>query len=953
MLAFSQPAFLVLMALLPISVFIAWPRLVRRASGRLPSSVSRPTLNRRVLMGLLVRLLLLTCIIFALAGMQIVTFNNKLSVAFLVDASDSVGATGRERAMAFVREAARSMRVDGNDQTAVIVFGDDAQVDRSLSAMRDVADPGVQIRSGGTNIESAIRLGLSVLPNDTARRLVLLSDGRQTAGDAQSAARLAKATGARLDVVTLPGVDGPDAAIERVDAPTRASIGQVIPLNVVVRSNVAQKAQLTVFSGADVASQSVVNLNAGQNEFVVKVNAAQAGFGAFRAQIVPERDAIPQNNTLAAPVIVGGAQRVLLVAQNPAETASLKPALAAAGLEFDEVTPAAMPAEIQSLASYQAVVMANVPARDLSDRTMLSIQSYVRDTGGGLAVIGGPNSYGVGGYFKTPLEETLPVEMQVKDPRRFPSVAMVVVMDKSGSMSVTENGVVKIRLAAEAAARVAELMNDQDELTVIGFDTQPVDVIGPFLGRDKSTSIPKILRMGPGGGGIYIFESLSEARKILSASDKQNKFVILLADGSDSERQEGARELVTQMRAEGIQLSVVSIGIGEDVPFLQTIAKLGEGRFHLTTRASNLPSIFTEEAALAQRNYIVEQPFFPSQGAISPILSEINAVPQLQGYVASSAKPAAQVVLKANETDPLLATWQYGLGRAVAFTSDATNRWAANWVTWPDFARFWAQAIRWTILERKDSPIQARVITRGGQSVIAATAPDTAAPDAGSSAVLTATILNSEGVSQTVTLAQTAPGEYEATAQMDAPGAYFVRVTGSAGDEAVISWARPYSQEYAPQVAAAPDMRAWAQAGGGAELSAPAQAFALNMPLAASRQELFPFLLALAALLLPFDVAVRRIAVGLRRAAAKVAAAPAPASGGTLEGLLKAKQRANARGAGDAVAPAEHAQPTLAQTIAKAQKAQEGEKKDAPPQAPSAPSGTAAELLKRKREKKE
>ncbi|MFZ1792175.1 MAG: VWA domain-containing protein, partial [Anaerolineae bacterium] len=145
MLAFSQPAFLVLMALLPISVFIAWPRLVRRASGRLPSSVSRPTLNRRVLMGLLVRLLLLTCIIFALAGMQIVTFNNKLSVAFLVDASDSVGATGRERAMAFVREAARSMRVDGNDQTAVIVFGDDAQVDRSLSAMRDVADPGVQI----------------------------------------------------------------------------------------------------------------------------------------------------------------------------------------------------------------------------------------------------------------------------------------------------------------------------------------------------------------------------------------------------------------------------------------------------------------------------------------------------------------------------------------------------------------------------------------------------------------------------------------------------------------------------------------------------------------------------------------------------------------------------------------------------------------------------------------
>ena len=938
MLAFSQPAFLVLMALLPLSALIAWPRL------KAPGAV-KPLRALRIL----VRLVLLTCIIFALAGMQIVTFNNRLSVAFLVDASDSVGASGRDRAMAFVRQAARAMRTDGNDQAAIIVFGDDAQVERSLSAMRDVADPGAQIRSGGTNIESAIRLGLSALPNDTARRLVLLSDGNQTAGDAENAARLAKATGARLDVVTLPGIEGADAAIERIDAPARASLGQVIPLNIVTRSNVAQRAQLSVFNGAELVSQSIVNLGVGQNEFSVKVASARAGFGAFRAQLAPEKDTIPQNNALAAPVVVGGAQRILLVSPSPMETAALKPALAAAGLAYDEVTPAAMPAEIQSLASYQAVVMANVPARDLSDRAMLSIQSYVRDTGGGLVVIGGPNSFGVGGYYKTPLEETLPVQMQVKDPRRFPSVAMVVVMDKSGSMGAVENGVIKRRLAAQAAARVAELMNDQDELTVIGFDTQPVDIIGPFLGKDKSTSIPKILRMGPGGGGIYVFESLAEARKILSKTDKQNKFVILLADGSDSERQEGSRELVAQMRAEGIQLTVVSIGIGEDVPFLQTIAKLGEGRFHLTTRAANLPNIFTEEAALAQRNYIVEQPFFPAQGIASPILSEINAVPQLQGYVASSAKPAAQVVLKANEIDPLLATWQYGLGRAVAFTSDATSRWAASWTQWQEFARFWAQAIRWTILERKDAPIQAQVMTRGGQTIIAVTAPDLAP-----STALTATILNSDGVTQTAQLAQTAPGEYEAAAQMDAPGAYFVRIsTGAAGEETILSWAKPYSQEYAPSAKAAPNMRAWAQAGGGAELGAPAQAFALNMPLASSRQELFPLLLALAALLLPFDVAVRRIAMSAGRARdARAEPAPAPANAATLQNLMRAKQRASADNAGNAPAPTAPAQPTLAQTIARAQDKNNPPPPE-PPLAPKTSGNTAAELLRRKKEKKD
>ena len=219
------------------------------------------------------------------------------------------------------------------------------------------------------------------------------------------------------------------------------------------------------------------------------------------------------------------------------------------------------------------------------------------------------------------------------------------------------------------------MINDDDEITIVGFDTQLVDQIGPFAGSDRQRYIPDILKIAPGGGGIYVYESLKEARRIINQTDKRTKFVILLADGSDAEQQEGARDLVKEMRADGIALTVVSIGGGADVPFLKDIAQLGKGRFHLTTSASNLPTIFTEETALAQRSYIVEEHFYPNRAWIAPSWQHRRraAVARLRGH---DAKPAAQVVFRANHTDPLLAAWQYGLGRAVAFTSDATGRWA-------------------------------------------------------------------------------------------------------------------------------------------------------------------------------------------------------------------------------------------------------------------------------------
>ena len=866
--------------------------------------------------GLVIRSLLLLCIILSLAGVEAVTFNNKLAVAFIVDVSDSMRASGRDAALQFVREALRTMRADGNDASAVVVFGAEAQVERSLSTLNDLPALSTQVRTAGTDVESAVRLGLAMLPSDHAKRLVLLSDGQQTVGDADAAARLVRAVNARLDVVPVTVREGPDAAVERVDAPQRASIGQVIPLQVSVRSNAGMRAQLTVFSGPDIVAQQSVNLLVGINDFSVRANATRSGFTEFKAQINAEVDTVAQNDMLSASVIVEGPPRVLLVSVPPGaplpgdkgvvvdETSAIKAAFDAAAILYDEATARSLPTEMQSLSSYQSIVMVDVPARELSPRSMLAIQSYVRDAGGGLVTIGGPSSYGVGGYFKTPLEETLPVESQIKDPRRFPSVAMVIVMDKSGSMSVQENGVMKIRLAAEGAARAAELINDDDEIAIMAYDTLPQDVIGPFTGRTRSEYLDTVLSIAPGGGGIYVNESLAKAQSIIATMTRPTRFVILMADGNDAEHQDGARDVVRQLHAEDVTVSVVAVGDGADVQFLQDLARLGGGRFHLTTKASNLPTIFTEETALAQRSYIIEEPFNAKGGVGSPIMNGLTALPQLLGYVATTAKPAAQVILKANETDPLLATWQYGLGRVASFASDATGRWAKTWIAWPDFPKFWAQTVRWTILDRPDTGVDARVTQHADQSLIEADLPPARLDE---SAKLVATLIDSAGRSLQAPLIETAPGHYEAPVYLNQPGAYFMRIESTAPVsnsvaasntlriERTLAWVKPYSQEYAPtnnNGAAALD--AWAALGGGAQLNSPAQVFELNVPAAASRTELFPMLMVLAALLLPFDIGVRRITISFRKLLGFGRLELATASlerSGRMSQLLEAKSR--------------------------------------------------------------
>jgi uncharacterized membrane protein len=873
---FTTPIAFVLLLLIPYFVWL----------GRPGDGASR--WRERISLGL--RLLIFLMLILSLAGTRIVRAADDLAIVFLLDASDSIDQEAFDRAETFIRHSIEGMAP--NDQAAVILFGSDALVDRPMSRLAELAPIRTVPTSLQTDIAEAVRLGLALFPSGSARRIVLMSDGTATTGDAEKAAQLASASNVQIDVIPLAKrADEAEALLTAVDAPARVREGESFSVNVTADSNRDMTANLRVLSGNDVVFNQDVQLRLGINNFTIPLRATIQEFARYVVQLTPATDTYYQNNQLAAFTDIVGPPRVLLVSQGqyidergsffPDESPQLRLALQATGLLVDEVKPDDLSSNLAELSNYDSIILVNVNAKNLSPRKMEALEQYVRDLGGGVVAVGGPQSYGMGGYYRTPLEALLPVDMQIKDQERFPSVSMVLVIDRSGSMAAQEGGLTKIQLAAEGATRVVELLNDFDEITIIPVDTAPDNPIGPALAADRGDIIGQIRQIGAGGGGIYVRTGLEAATEALSQSSNQIKHIILLADGADSEQKEGVPELIDALVEEGVTVSTVSIGEGHDVPWLQEMAELGGGRFHFTNRAANLPQIFTQETMAIQRSYLVEERFFPelntsgfaSRHAIfrSMESSGISRVPPLFGYVGTAPKQTSQTILESHMGDPLLAAWEYGLGRSVAWTSDATGRWGRSWVSWDGFPTFWSNLVRWTISEGRGSELESGVTLDGDRVRITVDAQD----DDGhylNNLNISALVLNPQGESDELELQQVGPGQYESTFSPGSEGAYLIRLGGSTEmDEPVagqtIGWVLDYSPEYRQLE---PDNFLLARM---AELTSgrvialdpedgdPAEIFLHDIEGQAAARPIWPWLLVVAAVLLPFDIAVRRLAL--------------------------------------------------------------------------------------------
>lgn len=861
-MSFSAPWAFAFLLGLPYLVWVARP--LARAGWRERTS-------------LLLRCLIFLELVLGLAGTQVVRAADELSVVYLVDVSDSISPADRDSALAWVAEAIESLRP--NDSAAVVLFAAEALVERPLSSVPHLGPVSSIPLSLNTDIGGAIRLGLALLPAGSARRLVVLSDGVETIGDAVESARLAAASGVRIDIRPLTEQrEGQEAMVTSVAAPTRLTQGDRFELTVTVesRGHAAQSGPdqtlLRVLGDHGVAYEELVSLSRGENHFTVPLQASEQGFARYRVQIAPSKDGFYQNNELAVYAEIVGPPQVLVVSPplpvdtdghaQPDESDQVALALLAAGMQVERIAASSVPADLSTLSDYAAIVLVDVNAKHLSPRKMAALQTYIRDLGGGLVVIGGPESYAPGGYFRTPLEEILPVEMQLKDQERRHRLTMFYVIDKSGSMADTSvGGVPKVELAKEAVIRSLGLLGPMDRAGVVAFDESavwsvpPAEVLDPEVLADQVGTIRA-------SGGTDIYAGLLAVAGVVPDDPATLKHVILLTDGGASEA--GNLELTVRMHEEyGVTLSVVAIGEGY-APWIETLPELGEGRFHSAYDPDTIPEIFTQETSLATRSYIIEELFWPEQVTRHPILSGITATPPLQGYVSTSAKMAAQTILQTHQDDPLLAAWHYGLGKSVAWTSDATGRWAGEWVTWFGFPRFWEQAVRWSMSQERGSTAQVDVELVGGSAVTTVRAADVDGSYI-NGLEMEARVVGPSNQPLVIPVAQVAPGEYRGVFEPEDEGAYFIRVAG-AGDSASLAqtagWVLEYSPEYRVTEPAHDYLLYLAGLTGGKALDQPAESLVHDLSAGRVHRPIWQWLVLTATLLLPVDIALRRLTLG-------------------------------------------------------------------------------------------
>jgi len=895
-LRFDYPLALLDLLAIPILVLIAMQGVERGARARRGAAAA--------LRGVLVLSALL-----ALAGPSIVRASDRLATIFLVDASDSVGANAEGAARDYIKAALAAMPRD--DEAGIIVFGDNALVERAVSGDPDLGPLLSKPQTGQTDLAGAVRLGLALFPEGYARRLVLISDGQETKGDLVAAANVAASSGVEISTRTLGVASGDETLVSEVRAPARAREGEAVDVGVTIGSTRGGAAQVRLFADGNLLAEQDVTLKAGDNPFTFTVAQPGTGFHRFRAEVKAAADTFYQNNTASAFTDVKGRARVLLLEGSPDEGANLGAALRASGYLVDTFAADRAPANLAELVNYDAIVLVDVPAEALGARSAI-LQSYVRDLGRGLLSIGGERAYGPGGYTGTPLEELLPVRMDLRNGVVNPPVSLVFAIDKSGSMAESGSdgtgGVTKMDLAKEAAFRAVKLLQPQDEIGIVAFDGSAAVVAPRRALRDQPDITARIGTLQP-SGGTDIRAGLLEALNQQLASAAKVRHIILVTDGQSNNN---FADLVQQMNDTGITLSVIGVGQGV-ANYLPQLATDGKGRYYYAADAAQLPEIFLKETRIALRSYFVEGDIGPRLGATTPITEGLTGVPNLRGYVGTTAKPTAQTGLVSPEGNPLLVQWQYGLGRAVAWTSDAKGQWAVDWLPWSDFARFWSRAVGWTI-SATPQDLQLNTQTSGGRTTVSVDARDSSDTFRNGLTVV-GTIVGPGGERKDVTLRQTAPGRYQADLGVLPEGSYLLAIVARGGDgtaQAATSGGLiiPYSPEYAlPRTDRTAVLARARELTGGTELADAAAAFAHTLPQAQQARAIWPPLLILAILLLPFDIATRRLLIGRRdfarafvRAGAALRQRPAPvavpergASNATLGGLLAARQQQQER----------------------------------------------------------
>ncbi len=866
---FEHPEALLLLLLIIPVLWIAFRKLTGMSK-----------LRRTIVVGARITLILL--LTFTIAQPQWLKRGKALSVIMLIDRSRSISQQLEIQAIKYLQQAAKeSENRQPIDRLAIINIGAEARI-RELPEVASIVDPGTPvINLDATNLADGLNKALAIAPQDTATRILLVSDGNENVGSALAEANKIAANKIPVDILRLTYQYDHEVMFDRIAAPSLARKGQNIPISLILRS--LKKTTGSVFLtqngepiDLDPNSESnglAVNLDQGVNSIPVTIMMDRQGVHRFHAEFRPDNpddDLRTNNNVAESVVIVKGEGRVLLVQEDNNETESLRRALAEAQIEVQTTTPLDLTSDVMTLSGYDSIIIPNIPAYAFSPSTPEALRRYVHDIGGGLVMIGGPEAYGAGGWIDTPLEKALPIKLDPPNMQRMPKGALVCIMHSSEIPQGNYWG-------EQCAIAAIKALSRLDMAGIIDF-APPGDFQGctwEFPLQDlsnKQGAIAAVKRMQM--GDMPSFDpALQMAYKALTNVNVSQRHVIIISDGDPGPP---SAKFLQKFKAAGITISTVVAGghgIAQENATMKRIADLTGGKYYNPgNRFNQMPQIFWKEAVTVRRSLIVEGETYTATHHPSarpgPFRGRFGSLPTFTGYILTTARKGYAPEIITNKGDPLFASWQYGLGKSAAFTSDATTRWSTNWTTWAGFKGFWEQIVRWSM--RPAAPANMELnIHMDGQTAIIEAQLMTSQGKFATFGQMEGIVLSPSLKAKPLALQQTGPGRGRAEFQANEPGSWVVNLLyddpegGKRSIQAGVSI--PYSQEYRTVKDNAPLLLELADRTGGRELpSDPSQAnlferSGLEVPL--SMTDLWTLLAVISAVMLLLDVATRRLAI--------------------------------------------------------------------------------------------
>ncbi len=743
---------------------------------------------RRTL-AILFRVAVILLLVLLLARPMLVRKSRRATVIAVVDRSRSIPAPLADAALDYLAKAVTAKGAE--DQFAVVDVAESAQISRLPSGDIGFGRRNTMLTGQQSRLASGIEMAMAIAPPDTAARIVLISEGNETEGDLKAVAGTAGANKIPIDVLPLRYRYDSEVLFKRLVTPARARSEETIDLRFLLDSTAPVRGKLLLSlndqpldlmpGSAEVAVP--VELKAGTNVKTVAVPVGMRGLHHFEAVFMPDdsrQDRIVENNRASAVTYVAGPGSVRVFDTEDAG-ADIARVLQEAGLDASHADAAVAPDQLTRLLDADAVVLVNTPIHNFTMAQQEMLCRYVNDLGGGLVMVGGPESFGAGGWIDSPVAEILPVDLDPPQKKQMPRGALVLVIDRSGSM-VGE----KVEICKVSAAASVRLLSRLDLVGVIVFDAS-VDWHVPLGPAGEKDEIYEQIRQIGAGGGTIMGPAMQMAFDGLKDVEAAVKHVVLLTDGMTSDS-DLCVALGQEMAKSRISVSTVAVGEQANTQLLYDIADWTKGRFYRVTDPMSIPEIFVKEAQVVRRSMIIEQTFSPQVVySLSETVKGLTPpLPLLDGYVLTGPKGGLnQLVLTSHEADPILATCQAGLGRCVAFTSSADSRWAGQWVQWPEFARFWEQVIRWAGRPAQSADCEIFADVHGQDVMVQIEAFDEEGKFL-QFAGIQGQVLTPQMGSESLALSQSGPGQYAGRFKAPEAGSYIVNVQyRRLGDEGV------------------------------------------------------------------------------------------------------------------------------------------------------------------------